>query len=218
MGCFFSNNKQLNNNVNPKNNSFEYINLISYDTKRPTLFDENNIKYKLIKNKFITIKLFQTIKYLKNFIVNIHKSLLLNADYSIYDLESDIRDIKILKIKCIKAEKNEYVFKMSSYMFTFIILDDRNVNLHIHFTDNIYNIIQYSNKNNLDGETLIKNYVQNIEFCSFTNMEYSLHGYFDWSISTYYKQSIFNMNKFNENIEVYIIVPITTKNLKQLIY
>jgi len=107
---------------------------------------------------------------------------------------------------------------MSSYRFTFIILDYENVNLHINFTNHIYNVIQYTNKNNLDGETLIKNYVKNIEFCSFTNMEYSLHGYFDWSISTYYKQSVFNMNNFNDNIKVYIIVPIITKNLKQQLY
>ena len=70
----------------------------------------------------------------------------------------------------------------------------------------------------MDGETLIKNYVKNIEFCSFTNMEYSLHSYFDWSISTYYKQSVFNMNNFNDNIKVYIIVPMITKNLKQQLY
>lgn len=218
MGCFFSNNKKLNNNVKPNNNSFESINLIKYDYKHPLTLNHNNIKYKLIKNKFTKKNLFQTIKYLKIFIVNVHKSLLLNTNYSIHDLESDIREIKLLKIKCIKAEKNEYVFKMSSYRFTFIILDYENVNLHINFTNHIYNVIQYTNKNNLDGESLIKNYVQNIEFCSFTNMEYSLHGYFDWSISTYYKQSIFNMNNFNGCVEVYIILPITTKNLKQQLY
>lgn len=218
MGCFFSNNKNLNNTTKPKNNSLETTNLFRYDYSHPLLLNENNIKYKLIKNKFTKKNLFQTIKYLKNFIVNIHKSLLLNTNYSIYDLQSDIREIKVLKIKCIKAEKNEYVFIMSSYRFTFIILDYRNVNLHIHFTNHIYNVVQYTNKNNLDGESLIKNYVKNIEFCSFTNMEYSLNGYFDWSISTYYKQSVFNMNNFNDNIKVYIIVPIITKNLKQQLY
>jgi hypothetical protein len=33
---------------------------------------------------------------------------------------------------------------MSSYRFTFIILDYENVNLHINFTNHIYNVIQYT--------------------------------------------------------------------------
>jgi hypothetical protein len=94
MGCFFSNNKKLNNNVKAKNNSFESINLIRYDYKRPLGLDQNIIKYRLIKNKFTKKNLFQTIKYLKNFIVSVHKSLLFNTDYSNYDLESDAKDIK----------------------------------------------------------------------------------------------------------------------------
>jgi len=212
MGCFLSNNKTKYNNR--KSNSLESINLIKYEYKRPVILYNNIIKYKLIKNKFTKKTIFQTIKYLKKFIVGVHKSLLLNTDYSNYDLQSDTREIKLLKIKCIKADNNEYIFIMSSYKFTFIILDCTNVNLHIHFTNNIYNVFHFENKNKLDGEKLIKNYVKNIEFCSFTNMDYSLHGYFDWSISTYYKQSVFNMNYFNDAIEVYVIVPIITKNLK----
>lgn len=212
MGCYLSKNKKKYNNT--KINSLESINLIPYEYKSPLLYHQNIIKYKLIKNNFTKKTFFQTIKYLKNFIINIHKSLLLNTDYSNYDLESDTREIKLFKIKCIKAENNVYIFRMSSYKFTFIILDYTNVNLHIHFTNHVYNVIQFGNKNKLNGEILIKNYVKNIEFCSFTNMDYSLHGYFDWSISTYYKQSVFNMNYFNDAIEVYVIVPIITKNLK----
>lgn len=216
MGCFFSNNKKINKiDFISQNKNIEFNDTKPFINKGT--FNNNFIKYKLIKNKLTKNTSLTIIKYLKKIIVNIHKSLLLNTDYSNFDLDKNTNVI-LFKIKCIKIDKNEYIFNLESYNFTFIILDYINVNLHIHFLNYVYNLEQFNKKNIIDSEILIKKYVKDIEFCTFLNMDFSLHAYFDWSWSSSYKQSIFNMNNFNNNIEVYIILPIVTKNLNFQIY
>jgi hypothetical protein len=210
MGCVFSNKKQIISKPEKNTNNTNNIKINDTDEFNYLMnkINDSNPKYEIINNDNSRNIIFNTRRFLQKIIIIVHNFLLLNTEYSNYE-HSDSKEFdNIYKLKCIKSNKNEISYKLDSYKFTFIFLNYERVNLHIHFKNHVFNQNVYAIKNKINGEQLIKKYVSNIDFCTFTNLNYSLNGYFDWSKNFSYKQSTFNINCLNNLIEVFVIVPI----------
>ena len=188
----------------PKDIYFEFNNLQNKNK-------QNNIyksKYKFTNRNKLQIFNIYTIKNIKKNIIKIHSNLLLNTEYSNFNIDTSDYYQKTYKIKCEYSSEKEIIFRLDDYKLNLIFLDNENINIHIYFMNQIFNNEIYKLKNNIKGDELIKKYLNNIDFCTYKNLIYSIIGYFDWSYNLIYKDCIFNMNCFDNKIETYLIVPI----------
>lgn len=196
MGCNFSNNKSntnehINNSINDISENSSYI-------------EKTEPLYKLKYNPHnFSLKFMRT--YFRHIISYIHKTIFLNTSYDICTYNNIYN---IYKIKYVKHEQNEIKFILNKYSISFYYHRDTTCSIHIVFLDDSFNKNLFALKNNIGIYTFVNNYLKNIEFTTFENLNYSINGYFDFPNNIIKEKCQFNINCLNKKIETFILIPL----------